>query len=581
MEIETALQEALNESIKRSGAIGVSAAVIFADGRMWTGAAGISHEGVPVTPEMLFDIGSIEKHFQAALALKLVEEGWFGLEDPLEKWLPAYPNIDGKITVRQLLGMTSGIDTFVGDPNSPFLIGYLNIDHEKIWTWEDILSDFIAEPNFKSGTKCEYATTNYMVLKQIIEKAVQSKQIDLLKDRLLEPYRLDHTLVDFFEPVPEHLSIVHGWCDINVDGEADDLSKYALDWIASLSPMLVYSTPSDMVQWTDALFNKKSVLSAEMLGEMLKFTGPVQNEPMMNGYGLGIVDLNLGILFPRWGNVKVYGHLGSQFGYSTLVGYFPDLEISISIMFNRGCDRDTNPAIAAVAGAFFDVIFSRLGVEPIKGQDSVADMRKALKQSPDDVHLMVRIAKKLQENNDDHEASLMYEDILKKDPENRFGYRTEARFWKASYDGVIHKKPEGLIAFISEHPDYQDIGDAYRWLARTHVRRDEVEKAVQVYHAALQRFEDDEEFYNHYAWWVYENKIESEYERAIQYTKEALSLRPEAYYIWDTLAWLYYENREYRQAQEASEKALSLAPENQGKEYEETLNRMKKLIGRD
>jgi len=47
---------------------------------------------------------------------------------------------------------------------------------------------------------------------------------------------------------------------------------------------------------------------------MLAFVGPVRNEPMMKGYGLGTVNINLGALTPQWENVQAYGHLGSQFG---------------------------------------------------------------------------------------------------------------------------------------------------------------------------------------------------------------------------------------------------------------------------
>ncbi|MBA7521362.1 putative D-alanyl-D-alanine carboxypeptidase [subsurface metagenome] len=194
MPINQALQTAMDESLKNSGAIGVSAAVIFPDGEMWKGASGISHEGVPVTTEMLFDIASIEKNFQAALALQLAEEGLIALDDPLEKWFPSYPHINGKITIRQVLNMTSGIDKFVEDSNSPFRIGYRNIDFEKMWTWEDIYNDFIGKPNFEPGTKCEYSTTNYILLKHIIEKATQSKQTALFKNKLLKPNHLNHTL---------------------------------------------------------------------------------------------------------------------------------------------------------------------------------------------------------------------------------------------------------------------------------------------------------------------------------------------------------------------------------------------------
>jgi len=62
------------------------------DGEVWAGATGISHEGVPLTTDMLFRYRErAEKNLQAALALKLVEEGVLSLDDPLEKWLPLSP----------------------------------------------------------------------------------------------------------------------------------------------------------------------------------------------------------------------------------------------------------------------------------------------------------------------------------------------------------------------------------------------------------------------------------------------------------------------------------------------------------
>jgi D-alanyl-D-alanine carboxypeptidase len=575
--IGPALQAAMDESIKNSGAIGVSAAVIFPDGQMWAGTSGISHEGVPLTTDMLFDIASVQKNLQAALALKLIEEGVIALDDPLGKWLPPSPNIDGAITIRQLLNLTSGIDDFVGDSKSPFRIGYINIDFEKMWTWEEIQAVFIGEPSFDPGARCEYSSTNYIVLRHIIEKAAQSKQSVLLEDRLLKPNHLDHTLADFSKPVPANMPIAHGWFDTDGDGAAEDISGNSLNWVVSLAPMLVYSTPSDMVKWIDALYNKKTVLKEETLKEMLDFVGPVQGEPLMKGYGLGVVDIDIGTLYPRWERVRVYGHLGSQFGYMTFVGYFPDYGVSLAFMINRGCDGASERAITTVGGPVLDVLLRHMGAKESKQQqDSVSNLSKQLESSPDDVHLMYKIAKLHQANKDDYEASLMYEEILKRDPEDKYGYKTEALFWKATYDGLIRKKPENLIAFISEHRDYKDIKGAYKWLVKTYQRRDEMDKAAQVYREALNAVGKDAEFYNEYGWWVYENRVTGEYETAIERAKTAVQLKPEAWYIWDTLAQLYFESGERQLAVEASTKALSLAPQSSRADMEKSLAKIKK-----
>jgi len=361
--IGPALQAAMEGALPNSGAIGVSAAAILPDGGLWTGAAGLSHEGVPITTDMLFDIASVQKNLQATLALMLVEEGLIALDDPVEKWLPPSPHINGQMTIRQLLNMTSGIPDFVENAHSPYQVGYVNIDFEKMWTWKEIQDVFIGEPNFAPGTQSEYSSTNYIVLRQIIEKAARSKQSVLLKDRLLKPNRLDHTLADFSRPVPATMRLAHGWFDTKGDGTADDISGHSLNWAASLAPMLVYSTPTDMARWIDALFHRKTVLKENTLKTMLDFVGPVRGEPLMKGYGLGVVDIDIGAMFPRWKQVRVYGHLGNQYGYMTFVGYFPDFGVSLAIMSNRGCDQDSTRAIVTVSGAVVDVLLKYLGAK--------------------------------------------------------------------------------------------------------------------------------------------------------------------------------------------------------------------------
>jgi D-alanyl-D-alanine carboxypeptidase len=565
----------MDESLAHSGAMGVSAAIMMPDGSLWTGVSGLSHDSVLITPEMPFDIGSVEKNLQATLALTLVRDHVISLDDPLEKWLPPSPNINGKITVRQLLNMTSGIDDIVDNANSPWRIGYDNIRFEHEWTWEEISSTLVGRPEFAPGERCAYSNTNFILLRLIIEKATGSTQASEFTKRFLITNGLDHTIVVFRTPLPDTLTIAHGWYDKHGDGMPSDISGNSLNYVASISPMLVYSTPTDMVRWIDALYHKKTILSDTLLNEMLTFDGPVEREPLMKAYGLGVVDLNLGMFNPRWEAVRVYGHLGSQFGYSTLVGYVPEYGTSIAFMFNRGADRTTNDAIVPVFNAVMDVLFRELGAKESKQADDISGMLEELEQSPNDVHLMFRIAKAYQAKREDYEAWLVYEKILTADPDDKYGYKTESLFWKATYDGVIGKKPENLIAFIAEHKDYKDIRKAYSWLAKTYQRREEMDKAVQAYRDALNTLDRDPEFYNEYAWWVYENKLTGEYANAIKYARMAVDMKPEAYYIWDTLAHLYCENGQQQEAVEASSTALRLAPEDQRSTYEEYLNKIK------
>jgi D-alanyl-D-alanine carboxypeptidase len=121
---------------------------------------------------MLFDIGSTGKNYVAALILQLVEEGRFTLEDPLRKWLPDYPNIDNNITVRQMLNHTSGIYDIVKNSRSPWQMAYKST---KMWTQEQILADLVDKPYFTPGNGWHYSSTNYILLRMIVEKVTGLK----------------------------------------------------------------------------------------------------------------------------------------------------------------------------------------------------------------------------------------------------------------------------------------------------------------------------------------------------------------------------------------------------------------------
>ena len=110
--LDERIREALHDRLQQYDVKGASVAVVFPDGTIHCTAAGVSHDTVTMKPRMLFAVGSITKNMVAALVLQLAEEKLLSLEDPLTKWLPAYPNVDTTITIRQLLGHTSGIFMF-------------------------------------------------------------------------------------------------------------------------------------------------------------------------------------------------------------------------------------------------------------------------------------------------------------------------------------------------------------------------------------------------------------------------------------------------------------------------------------
>ena len=79
-----------------------------------TGSTGRS-SGVAIDDRTLFEIGSNTKAFTSALLMKLEAAGRLDIDQTVGDWLPQYPAW-GKVKIRRLLNMTSGIPTYSEAP---------------------------------------------------------------------------------------------------------------------------------------------------------------------------------------------------------------------------------------------------------------------------------------------------------------------------------------------------------------------------------------------------------------------------------------------------------------------------------
>jgi D-alanyl-D-alanine carboxypeptidase len=329
------LQNTLDDSLKNSKIQGVSSAIIMPNEQIWFGVSGMSDPTIEeqITPEMLFDIGSTGKNYVAALILQLVEEGRLTLEDPLRKWLPDHPNIDNNITVRQMLNHTSGIYDIVKHSRSPWQMAYKST---KMWTQEQILADLVDKPYFSPGNGWHYSSTNYILLRMIVEKATGLKVSEEIKNRFLTPLNLDGTIiVDPLAPIPPGKIIANNWI-----GDVVDLATKPQPWTTT-SPHLIYATAEDSAKWIHLLYHEKKVLDQKLLDQMLDFHSPTPNEPPLSGYGLGVMFIDFELAEKSFGvkGIRMWGHGGSTLGFRSIVMYLPDYGTTISVMINGNNDE--------------------------------------------------------------------------------------------------------------------------------------------------------------------------------------------------------------------------------------------------
>ena len=142
--------------------------------------------GRPVSAKTLWQIGSNTKAFLSVILLQLEAEGKLSIADTLDKWLPQYPAW-GRITIRQLLNMTSGIPEYLGVP--AFRVAYAAAP-DIIFSATDPVSFAIGLPLLQGWN---YSNTNYLLAQMIIENASGGTLAEQLQKRIIAPLGLQDT----------------------------------------------------------------------------------------------------------------------------------------------------------------------------------------------------------------------------------------------------------------------------------------------------------------------------------------------------------------------------------------------------
>lgn len=283
----------------------------------WTAATGLADGSRPTVAEDRFRIGSMSKTFVAVSALMLVDEGLFELDDLASQWLPeeALARVANTqtVTLRQLLGMRSGIADYLG--TNEFWNAVLT-DPSRTWTALDVLEytyDLPAEAAVDEVFS--YSNSNYILLQLILEEASGMPLHELVRSRILDPLEMKDTYTQVSEELPG--GFVNGYGDLNSDGELEDLTH--VNDGAGLGDGALISTTGDLTRFYQALFQEQSLLSEAMMDELLNFQADDAG-----GYSLGVT---------LWKTpVEAWGHSGGVLGFLSIGAYVPDAETIIIVL---------------------------------------------------------------------------------------------------------------------------------------------------------------------------------------------------------------------------------------------------------
>jgi len=224
--------------------------------------------GVPNRVDTRFNLGSINKIITKIAIEQLAAKGALALDDRLGTFLPDYPNKEaaGKVTIRELLDMTSGVGDFFGEK-------YDATPKDRIRDLADYLPLFASEPLlFEPGTRNQYSNGGYVLLGLIIEKASGESYYDYVREHIYEPAGMKSTgHLDADVPVENVASgYTRNWGDRDHAGEPRRNNIYTRPARGS-SAGGGYSTVEDLLKLVVAL--KAGTLSAPETAEMFRGAG--------------------------------------------------------------------------------------------------------------------------------------------------------------------------------------------------------------------------------------------------------------------------------------------------------------------
>jgi CubicO group peptidase (beta-lactamase class C family) len=175
--------------------------------------------GVANRVDTKFNLGSINKVITQIAIAQLAAAGKLTYSDKLGKILSDYPNRQAaeKVTVKQLLTMTSGIGDFFGDK-------FDAISKDSLRSNKDYLPLFASDPLlFEPGSKNQYSNGGYVVLGAIIEKVSGQSYYDYVRQNIFAPAGMTNT--DSFSTNDLVSNLAQGYTREGVEGNDKKLRR--------------------------------------------------------------------------------------------------------------------------------------------------------------------------------------------------------------------------------------------------------------------------------------------------------------------------------------------------------------------
>jgi D-alanyl-D-alanine carboxypeptidase len=320
--------------------------------------------GRPMRPGLTYRAGSVTKPLVATVVLQLVAEGRLSLSDTVERWLPGILPHGDQVTIRQLLGHTSGVPDYVVEP----LVQLYTSPQGRFRAWRPReLVALVADqpPLFPPGTAWSYSNTGYVLAGLIVEAATGNRLGKELDRRILRPLGLRDTFFPVNRPdIPGRNARGYSLPLGQEEGPLLDFTVYnpSLAWAAGN----LTSDLGDLARFFRALLGGR-LLPPRLLAEM---TTPVDTGEGI-GYGLGLVVIET----PAG---RLIGHDGAIPGFLNIALSTEDGGRQVVVMMN---EEFATPAVYEAFNQAVAAMVERLVGAVLPGEVSTGRSLRAAVQA--------------------------------------------------------------------------------------------------------------------------------------------------------------------------------------------------------
>ncbi|MCI0571744.1 MAG: serine hydrolase [Myxococcaceae bacterium] len=307
--------------------------------------------GVPITPDTVFEAGSVSKQFTAAGVMLLVQEGRLKLDAPVRTWLPELKGPGGEVTLRQMLHHTSGLrdwGTVVEAGGWP--------RGSRAYTHAHVL-DVVRRQralNYVPGTEYLYSNSGYSLATLVVERVSGQSLADFTRARIFAPLGMAHSRWR-----NDHTAVVPGRA--TAYSTRDEVWHEEMPFEDTYGHAALLTTVEDLLRWNENFVH--ATVGGRALVEVMQAQGRL-NDGRELGYAAGLV-------VGRFRGVPEVSHTGATAGYRAFLGRYPAQHLSVALLCNSG-DVKPGPLAHRVAEVFLaDVLAPEGTAGPRMGPPTV------------------------------------------------------------------------------------------------------------------------------------------------------------------------------------------------------------------